>query len=158
MSEPQDTQPRAEDAITLRGHQLLCVLGFRGYGYSPTFVEHMTAVVARLRRDDATVVRVTSAPADLCAACPHLGPDGCIHTPGSEERVHQRDLTVMARLDIGAGDALPWGTIKERIAATIRPQDLQEICRGCTWLPHGYCAQDLDELVANWTARRQRGP
>ena len=137
--------------MNLRGHQLLCVLGFRGYGYSPAFVDNMTAIVERLRRDDATTVRVISTLADLCSACPNLGLKGCASRPGAERRVHMHDLTVMERLHISEGEALPWGTIKQRIAASVQPQDLQTLCRNCRWLPYGYCTQGLSQLAMGGT-------
>ena len=61
--------------MKLRGHNLLCIQGFVGKGYSPEFVANMTRVVEAL--GDAAPVTVIDAPDDLCTACPHLRASGC---------------------------------------------------------------------------------
>lgn len=153
-SESSKTKLSADGAVNLRGHQLLCVLGFRGYGYSPAFVANMTAIVERMRADDHTPVHITSIPADLCSACPNLGPKGCASRPGSEKSVHSHDLAVMERLGISEGETISWGTIQQRIVATMQPDSLQALCHNCRWLPYGYCAEGLSQLLASYTERR----
>ncbi len=146
-----------KDRVSLRGHQALCLLGFRGLGYSPAFVDNMTRVFRRLQADDATPVRLVSTVADLCGPCPHLRPAGCGARNGDAEAAMQgRDGAVLARLGIGEGETLPWREVKARIAGVLGPQELQELCASCPWLSYGYCLQGLRRLQAAATGAAGR--
>ena len=131
--------------MKIRAHSLLCIQGFVGKGYSPEFVSNMTRVIESLG-DDAPVT-VVDEPDVLCAACPNLAEGGCtLHGEGSEQGIVHQDRDVMARLGIAAGDTLPWGEIVSRIAARVAPDDLDDICGACPWLPLGVCKAGLRGL------------
>jgi hypothetical protein len=135
------------ELITVRGHTLLCLQGFRGEGYSPAFVENMTSVHQLLSASPDIPVRVVQKPDQFCAACPNLKSDGChLHGPGSEEGMKAQDADVMARLGIADGQTLPWREILRRIAEKVEGKDLTEICGSCPWLPLGYCKEGIDRL------------
>ncbi|MHC4550581.1 MAG: DUF1284 domain-containing protein [Planctomycetota bacterium] len=131
--------------MKLRGHSLLCVLGFVGKGYSPAFFTNMTRVVASL--DDGAPVTVVDAPDELCAACPNLAASGCtLHGAGTEKGIARQDREVRARLGIAAGETLAWGEILRRIGRAVAPDDLDGICGACPWLPLGHCKEGLRRL------------
>lgn len=50
--------------VRLRAHHLLCILTYRGNGYSPAFVRSMSRVVARLSRG--ARVGLVAGPDDIC--------------------------------------------------------------------------------------------
>ena len=127
----------------------LCLLGFRGSGYSPEFVRVMQALQDRLRAEPGQAVALVAAPDTLCAACPHLAGDGCtLGGPRHEAHMHAHDTEVLRRLGLGAGEALSWGEILGRIQGSIRGADLDAICTTCPWLPLGVCRQSVDALGA----------
>ena len=133
--------------MNVRGHNLLCIQGFVGDGYSPEFVFNMMAVVESL--GPAAQVTVTAAPDALCAACPKLREDGCaLNGDGTELGIVRQDKDVMARLGIVPGDTLAWGDIVGRIRAAIEPDDLDDICGTCPWLPLGVCKTGISRLRA----------
>lgn len=119
--------------MRLRGHNLLCIQGFVGKGYSPEFVANMTRVVDSLGRN--ARIEVVAEPDDLCDACPNLSEQGCaLHGPGTETGIVHQDRDVMARLGIADGATHLWGDILDRIRASVRPDDLDAICGACPWL------------------------
>ena len=124
----------------------MCVQGFRGKGYSRAFAAGMADVVGRLRDGRDTLVRVLLLPDDICAPCPHLGQDACVKRPNAEVRVQRHDRRVTERLGIEHGQVLPWSELKERIRQRVAPEDLDSICKGCPWLPIGYCHEGLRDL------------
>ncbi len=131
--------------MRLRGHNLLCIQGFVGKGYSPEFVDNMTRAVESL--DDAAEVVVIDEPDRLCSACPNLVESGCaLHGEGSERGIVHQDRDVMVRLGIAAGETLTWGEIVARIRMRIAPDDLDDICGACPWLPLGHCKAGLIRL------------
>ena len=139
--------------VRLRGHHLLCILGFRGKGYSPEFVENMARVVGRIRLKKDTPIRVRLKADDICRPCPFRRSERCTRKPDAERRVQAHDAEVMARLGIPAGAVLPWAEVEARIAAHIAAEDLHQICPTCPWLPLGYCIQGVRELRSAGTPR-----
>ena len=134
--------------MKLRAHHLICLLGFRGLGYSPEFVENMAGIADQLRSSPQMLIEIVCQPDDICSSCPFLGDRGCQDKgPNSEKRRRGRDRAVIHRLNTKAGDKLSWLEIKKRIRPSISPRDLDEICQDCEWLPLGYCAQGLKELT-----------
>ena len=131
--------------MRIRAHNLLCIQGFVGKGYSPEFVANMTAVIESLGEE--TEVTVVAEPDAICDACPNLAPAGCtLHGEGSEQGIVRQDRDVMGRLGIAEGSSLPWRAIVERIAAKVEPDDLDAICGSCPWLPLGVCKAGLRKL------------
>jgi len=132
-------------SMKLRAHHLICLLGFIGLGYSKDYVDNMTKIVDQL--SPSTLIEVSSKPDAICAPCPFLGEKGCQERGSeSEEVVRNRDLAVMKRLNIVAGDRITWSEIEERIRSSISPEDLVDICQDCQWLPQGYCVEGLKRL------------
>ena len=131
--------------MKLRAHHLICILGFRGLGYSKEYVDNMTKIVEQLQ--PSTSIEICTKPDDICAPCPFLGKKGCQERgPESENEVRNRDLAVMSRLNIVAGDRVTWADVKERIRRSISPEDLVDICQDCQWLGQGYCVEGLRRL------------
>jgi hypothetical protein len=131
--------------MNLRAHNLLCIQGFVGKGYSPAFVANMTRVVGSLGPE--APVTVTDGPDVLCGSCPNLAGTGCaLHGPLTERGIVRQDRDVLARLGIAAGETLPWGAILDRIRERVAPDDLGAICGACPWLPLGHCREGLRRL------------
>ncbi len=133
--------------MRLRGHHLLCVLGFQGKGYSPGFVENMTRLVDELRSGRDVDLEIGYRHDDICAPCPKRGPDGCVAKDHlSEWRVAIHDARVMHRLGLQPGQRVRWSEVQARIRQRMAPEDLQTLCKGCPWLPLGVCADGIRAL------------
>ena len=83
--------------LLLRGHHLLCLKGFQGYGYDENFVENMTSINFK-RRLENTSVSLTSSPDDICKACPNLKDNICEDTI-QNARIIEMDREVLKKLD-----------------------------------------------------------
>lgn len=84
--------------LLLRGHHLLCLKGFQGYGYDESFTKNMTDVNEKRKLSD-TIISLTNAPDDICRSCPNLKNDIC------KDKVHNEiivsmDNEVLKKLDI----------------------------------------------------------
>jgi hypothetical protein len=133
--------------MKLRAHNLLCIQGFVGKGYSPAFVANMTSIVEGL--GDRTEVTVVAEPDRLCEACPNLRATGCaLHGEGTERGILRQDRDVLARLGLAEGQRAMWGEILARIRASVAPADLDAICGACPWLPLGHCKAGIARLRA----------
>jgi hypothetical protein len=142
----------APHALTLRGHTLLCLQGFRGKGYSQHFIENLAAVQLSLLTDPGQPVEVTDRGDVVCGACPHQAATGCsLNGIGSEGAIRAQDHDVLRRLGLAPGDRLAWKTILDRIAASITGDSLDDICGQCRWLSLGYCREGIERLRGRGT-------
>lgn len=136
-----------EEEKVLRGHHLLCVHGFRGMGYSPTFVERMTEIVAKVRNDhDDFMIKTVAAFDDACMACPHRGNTKCEASAGSNEHVLSMDEKVLAHLGLEKEKTYLKSHLVALTASKVTPDDLDYLCKGCSWLPYGVCKEGIEEL------------
>ena len=135
----------SSNSLRIRAHNLLCIQGFVGKGYSPEFVANMTSVIAQLEPD--SEITLLTEPDVLCAACPNLRDTGCaLHGDGSERGIATQDRDVLRRLGLEDGAVASWSEIVDRIRQYVAPDDLDEICGTCPWLPLGVCKTGLRNL------------
>jgi hypothetical protein len=139
-----------EHAIRLRGHTLLCLQGFRGLGYSPSFIENLDRIHRELAVHPERAVEVGETPDIVCGACPHQMPSGCtLNGEGTEAQMHAQDRHVLSLLGLNGGDRLQWSQVLDRIRSTLSGDDLPTICGQCRWLPLGYCREGIEQLRGN---------
>jgi hypothetical protein len=128
-----------EEIVRLRGHHILCLLGFRGLGYDEEFVANMTRVHSRVFLQDCLIELVTG-PDDICSACPRLE-KGC-------KSVKEKDSKVLRLLNLQPSEQVESSEIFTRVAKTIKPDDLEHICPRCRWRSLGYCAEGIETLIS----------
>ncbi|WP_197280119.1 DUF1284 domain-containing protein [Bacillus sp. FJAT-27251] len=131
----------------LRGHHLLCVHGFRGMGYSPDFIVRMGEIVADIRNPDKEFsIQAVTAFDDACMACPHRGQTKCVADEGSNEHVLSMDGKVISHLGLSEGESYQKSPLLKLTAEKVKPDDLDFLCEGCSWLPYGVCKEGITEL------------
>ena len=85
--------------LKLRGHHLLCLQGFQGYGYDEDFVENMCEI-NRLRKLEDTSIKVVNSPDDICKACPNLVDNKCIDDKNND-KIIAMDNVVLSKIAYG---------------------------------------------------------
>nr|WP_318502691.1 DUF1284 domain-containing protein [Bacillus sp. T3] len=131
----------------LRGHHLLCIQGFRGMGYSEDFVKNMTEIVAEIQdRDNDFPIRVVAGFDNACMSCPNRGDRICEANEGSQKHVITMDLNVIQHLGLIVGKYYQKSTLMDLVAKRVDPDDLDELCKGCSWLQYGVCKQGIIEM------------
>jgi hypothetical protein len=132
--------------LEIRAHHLLCLLGFRGLGYSQEFIATMGKVVKELRSDSTFPITVIAECDVICESCPHNKEGKCRKRADSEWQVKARDLEVLQGLGFESGTQIAvsqaWARIEERLPI----RDIARICRDCEWLELGHCAEGLERL------------
>jgi uncharacterized protein len=137
------------EMITLRGHHLLCVHGFRGMGYSPEFVEKMREIVEEIRNEEKDFfIKVVVALDDACFTCPHHGEATCEADPNSEEHVTSMDRKVLEHLGIEQNGVYLKSELLQLTARKVHPDDLDDLCHGCSWLQYGVCKEGIANVRA----------
>lgn len=125
-------------AIRLRGHHLLCLLGYRGKGYSESFCVNMTSIYETLRKEPDTVVEIVKGPDDICRAFPSDQHPHCEN--GS---VYERDAAVLSQIGAGLGSRVRWSELCERVGIAVAPGDIRVLCASCRWQPLGLCEEGV---------------
>ncbi|WP_288266854.1 DUF1284 domain-containing protein [uncultured Methanobrevibacter sp.] len=116
--------------LVLRGHHLLCLKGFQGYGYDENFTRNMTEVNFKRKQENVTVSLVAS-PDDICCACPNLK-DGICEDEIQNERIIRMDEEVLKKLDPSRDyDSIELFEKIDEIFTT--EESVSEICFNCLW-------------------------
>ena len=108
----------------------MCLVYFKGEGYSGSFAAHMGEIKAMLEEDPGRTVRITDGPDEICSACPELKCGVC----GSDEKSGRYDTGVLKMTGTAAGETFVWQEYRERVRQMILlPGRRGEICGDCRW-------------------------
>lgn len=116
--------------MELRGHHLLCILGFQGYGYSEDFVLNMTRI-NELRKTDKTTIKLINSSDDICSACPNLKNDLC-ENEMQNETIVKMDEEVLSEFDINK-EYNGIDLFNEVILKFNTLKSVENICNDCKW-------------------------
>ena len=118
----------SEETLFLRPHHGLCILNFRGHGYSDAFSVHMAETVQKLRDNPKTKIVLTTSCDGLCSACPHREGDHC-----TSQKPPLFDGNVLRETGFSAGQELTWKAFSQKTDPLSR-HALKKTCPGCEWL------------------------
>lgn len=117
--------------IKLRGHHLLCILGFQGYGYSEEFVQNMKKI-NELRKSKETIITLTNEPDDICSACPNLKNNLC-YNEKQNEIITKMDDEVLSKID--ANKEYKSSDLFEQVNLIFNTlESVENICNDCKWV------------------------
>lgn len=131
----------------LRGHHLLCTHGFKGMGYSPEFIRVMSDIVREIRNDELNFpIQVVQSFDDACQVCPHKGRSVCEKSADSNDHVLSLDNKVLNHLGLKHGSVYMKSELISVTAQKVKPEDLDHLCEGCSWLDYGVCKEGIRKL------------
>ncbi|MDI6841061.1 MAG: DUF1284 domain-containing protein [bacterium] len=129
--------------IRIRGHHLLCIQGFQGYGYSPKFVANMNKIVRSINSTPELLIEVTDDCDDICIPCPHNVNNICSKDADSAKNVRdmdlsrpftkERDLQTLSLLSLKPGDKIKAKDINNLVNRIPNKIDIISICSKCEW-------------------------
>ncbi len=135
--------------VKIRAHHLLCLLGFRGLGYSPEFAETMVQVLKEFRADDMFPISVIAECDVICASCPHNEDNECRKSEDSADRIKDKDAAILKKIGLKVNSRTTPGEAWNRVKKNISVKYLSEICSRCQWVELGYCQEGLSKLINN---------
>lgn len=116
--------------LILRGHHLLCIQGFQGYGYNKEFIHNMEKI-NEARKNDTTIIEVVNHPDDICRKCPNLIDNICKDFKNNEEIVSM-DENVINK--ISQKREYNSKELFEEISRIFKTKEnTKEICLDCSW-------------------------
>ncbi len=116
--------------LTLRGHHLLCLQGFQGYGYSDDFIKNMICI-NNLRKSQNTTISITNKADDICRCCPNLKNNLC-QDEKQNAQIVKMDNQIISKIDT----AKEYNALKlfEEIARIFcSKKSVESICNHCGW-------------------------
>ncbi len=122
------------DPVGIRGHHLLCMQGFQGYGYNQDFALHMQKVVDSILKNPPCKLELLAECDELCSHCPHREGEICSKDPNAEENIKKMDLLVLGKLGIQEGSKIQARKILEHVNNVFKTrEDAMEVCGNCLW-------------------------
>lgn len=133
--------------IRFRPHHFLCANGFKGRGYSPSFIRNFAAIMKILRgpNGDESLIEVTEHVDDICIPCPHRRDKSCV----KQDFITALDQRHIAALHLQGGQVLSWKEAKTRLVQYVDDATFDMICNGCVWKAQGICLSALKQLRQN---------
>ncbi|WP_312094396.1 DUF1284 domain-containing protein [Niallia sp.] len=125
----------------LRGHHLLCLLGYRGMGYSAEYIENMTHLHHILRTKPDTIIHLVDGPDHLCKKYPNSGKYHC-----QDIHIYKRDELILEKLALHEGQKVQWKEIEESIRNYVNPSDISYMCETCSWRSYGVCEEGIHDI------------
>lgn len=119
--------------LQIRGHHLLCIQGYQGYGYDRQFEKNMSFIKEYLMANNPLVEVVTDLDA-ICASCPNAGDSGCNLDCDANETIKLMDQNLLKALAIKPGTLLNAETLFTLTNTKLQTKlDLTGICDQCRW-------------------------
>jgi hypothetical protein len=118
--------------VRLRPHHLLCLIAYRGRGYTPGFVANMTRIAERLR-SGGEPIRIVAGPDDVCRPLLATADRHC-RQAGARRRDARAaaDIARVLATPVRPGVTLPSAVIA-RLGAGFASGSIRGACRGCPW-------------------------
>ena len=122
--------------IKLRGHHLLCLLTYKGNGYTPAFSLNFTRIVRRLSRGEEAVI-VTGAD-DLCQPMLCQPDFHCADAHSSEiDSQALTDIGLLLDRELCSGEKLTFDAdTVTRLRQAFLDGEIRTACQTCSWLTH----------------------
>ncbi len=122
-------------AIRLRGHHFLCLLTYKGLGYTPAFVENMTAIADRINAGEKVILH--AGPDDICAALTPADRVACNHDCAKPETAaldEMAERATVAVLGHGLDEAFTLDAEKvAQLRAAFLSGESRTACGMCRW-------------------------
>ena len=126
--------PSSNSHTRIRGHHLLCMQAFQGYGYSSDFVANMQQVIQNIDTHPDMQIEVVAECDIICTSCPHYNEGICQKTPNSHTSIVDMDLRVLKKLGLEEGTRLKSQDIFDLVNQKVQGNpDISDLCEECEW-------------------------
>jgi hypothetical protein len=128
----------------IRPHHILCLLAFRGKGYSEAFCASMAEKREHLL--EGMPFELVTGKDGLCETCPNWGGDFCASTEG-RITAEELDLRIIQALGLKEADTITLSSISDPLSA-LSVNNLANLCDGCSWRELADCPTFIRDAVS----------
>ena len=130
--------------IRLRGHHLLCVQGFQGYGYNQDFIENMEHIKSLLKNKN-TMIRILNSSDDICRFCPNLTEEKLCKNEKYNQTIQKMDNEVINKLNIKNNEINSEELFNKVNQLFKSKKSIDKICNRCMWINECLWAKSIYE-------------
>lgn len=135
--------------VRLRGHHFLCILTYRGYGYTPAFVANMTDIVADIGRG--RPVELVAGPDAICDGLTADDRRACNHDCAKAETMELDRLAVeevgrLLGIDFSGQIEIDHAMVT-LLRSAFADRSIRSACRRCPW--SDFCDEIASEAFAD---------
>ncbi|KAA5806948.1 DUF1284 domain-containing protein [Thermoanaerobacterium thermosaccharolyticum] len=131
--------------MIIRGHHLLCMLGFKGLGYDEEFIKNMDKIVKKLKNDGDVFIKLVDNVDNICEQCPNNF-SGVCKNEHHKDSIKEMDDAVLESIHIKPGESMKYSEIMANIKLFMTEDIMNDICRNCSWKEYEYCVDGLKNL------------
>lgn len=131
--------------IEMRPHHLLCLPGYKGYGYDKKHANSWDRVSASLKEYPDMRVKIVSGKDTLCTSCPNDGSNG---TTCNAKGLKTLDDKVKTLCDIKDNVVYRFNELMDKVKSVMTPNKHKELCGDCLWWNQGLCHDTFQKTSA----------
>ncbi|MCM8814962.1 MAG: DUF1284 domain-containing protein [Candidatus Omnitrophica bacterium] len=135
-----------KDLLKIRPHHLFCLLGFKGIGYSETFVKNMDKILNMIKEDPELKVNLVMGGDDICAFCPYFSNMKCVKKSDSEIILRDKERRIISIMDVDIPSSAKLSELYKKIRDRFAVDMLDNLCKDCQWYSMGDCKTGLRML------------
>jgi hypothetical protein len=116
--------------IYLRPHHLICIMNFRGEGYSDLFVIEMGKIVDSIKRNRyQKIICLVPHCDDICKHCSKKCGERC----EDEDQISKLDAISFKVLNLSYSDSFCWTEIQRAVETHLSLEEFEDTCCECQW-------------------------
>ncbi|WHE07448.1 DUF1284 domain-containing protein [Thermoanaerobacterium thermosaccharolyticum] len=131
--------------MIIRGHHLLCMLGFKGLGYDEEFIKNMDKIVEKLKNDEDVLIKLVDSVDNICEKCPNNF-SGMCKNEHHKDSIKEMDDAVLKVIQIRPGTYMKYKDVKAKMKISIKKDVFDLVCSNCDWKKYGYCVEGVENL------------
>ena len=126
--------------MKIRGHHLLCIQSFKGFGYNEHFIDNMHKIISAIKKSKDLVLHIVAECDDICSYCPHITSEKfanrkCAKDKNSEIELRELDLNVLDKFNLDIGTLINAREVYKLIREEInKDTNTFKICGSCRWI------------------------
>ncbi|MCL2687017.1 MAG: DUF1284 domain-containing protein [Methanobrevibacter sp.] len=139
---------KENNIISLRGHHLLCLQGYQGYGYDEKFKAKIETIINQLNTNDYKVTLTDSAD-DLCKSCPNLKDGKCVgelqssnKSSENQEKINKNnskiikiDNIILKKAKLEKNQEYSFNKAISIVNKSFHNiKDVEKVCKDCKWI------------------------
>ena len=117
------------EPLIIRAHHLLCIQGFRGYGYNKEFTANLREIVRKINSTTSLCAKIVCECDIICSKCPHNIDGRC-----EKKRVKELDQIVLKELNQQKGKRVLLSNVLKQVREVFNDRGkLNKTCQACQW-------------------------
>lgn len=126
--------------MRIRGHHLLCIMNFKGRGYSEEFIENMSLIKRKLEEGEKFLLVIGGD--DICSKCPYYKEE--CQREFKRGETEEKDRKIVEFLGLKEKEEYFYKNVEGIIFEKMKRKDFENFCKNCSWY---YLCSKINSLL-----------